>query len=81
MERIKLPKLPRKIKKAAFSDMWNYGLTKYRKANKFQPREGSIAWRICMWYCFKAQEDRGYKAETNITRHRLFKLKSNGKVD
>ena len=30
----KKPKLPRKIKKAAFSDRWNYGLTKYRKTNK-----------------------------------------------
>jgi len=68
------PKLPRKIKKAAFSDRWNYGLTK-RKFNKFQPKEGSIAWQICEWWCFKSQEDRGYKADPEIEKHRLFKLK------
>ena len=44
MTTIKKPKLPRKIKKAAFSDRWNYGLTKYKKTNKFQPKEGSIAY-------------------------------------
>lgn len=32
MAATKKPKLPRKIKKAAFSDRWNYRLTKYRKA-------------------------------------------------
>jgi hypothetical protein len=75
---VKMPKLPRKIKKAAFSDRWNYGLTKYRKTNKFQPKEGSIAYQICMWYCFKSQEDRGYKADDEITKHKLFKLKGYG---
>lgn len=75
MSSVKMPKLPRKIKKAAFSDRWNYGFTKYRKTNKFQPKYGSIAYQICMWYCFKSQEDRGYKADESITKHRLFKLK------
>lgn len=75
MATIKKPKLPRKIKKAAFSDRWNYGLTKYKKTNKFQPKEGSVAYQICMWYCFKSQEDRGYKADDEITKHKLFKLK------
>ena len=75
MNSVKMPKLPRKIKKAAFSDRWNYGFTKYRKFNKFQPKEGSITYQICMWYCLKSQEDRGYKADESITKHRLFKLK------
>ena len=26
MNSVKMPKLPRKIKKAAFSDRWNYGI-------------------------------------------------------
>ena len=43
-----------------------------------KPKEGSIAYQICMWYCFKSQEDRGYKADTEITKHKLFKLKSYG---
>jgi hypothetical protein len=73
-DKIKMPKLPRKIKKAAFSDRWNYGFTK-RKFNKFKPIEGSIAYQICMWYCFKTLEDRGYKADELITKHRLFKIK------
>ena len=42
MATTKNPKLPRKIKKAAFSDRWNYDLTKYRKAVYAQ----SIADRI-----------------------------------
>lgn len=74
MMKVKMPKLPRKIKKAAFSDRWNWGFTK-RKGNKFQPKYGSIAYQICMWYCFKSQEDRGYKADDEITKHKLFKLK------
>lgn len=78
MTKVKMPKLPRKIKKAAFSDRWNYGFTKYRKTNKFKPKEGSIAYQICMWYCFKSLEDRGYKADDEITKHRLFKLKRYG---
>lgn len=80
MATIKKPKLPRKIKKASFSDRWNYGFTKYRKTNKFKPKEGSIAYEICMWYCLKSQEDRGYvistyKGDEDIMKHRLFKLK------
>ena len=71
----KMPKLPRKVKKAAFSDNWNYGFTRYRRHNKFQPKKGSIAHEICMWYCFKMQEDRGYIADDTITKHRLFKIK------
>ena len=74
MIKVKMPKLPRKVKKAAFSDNWNWGFTK-RKGNKFRPKEGSIAYQICEWYCFKSQEDRGYKADDEITKHRLFKLK------
>ena len=74
MIKFKMPKLPRKVKKAAFSDRWNWGLTK-RKGNKFQPKYGSIAYQICMWYCFKLQEDIGYKADDEITKHKLFKLK------
>ena len=64
-----------RLKKAAFSDRWNYSLTKYRKTNKFQPKEGSVAYQIFTWYCFKSKEDRGYKADDEITKHKLFKLK------
>lgn len=74
-----MPKLPRKIKKAAFNDRWNYGFTKYRKTNKFKPVEGSIAYQICLWYCFKCQEHRGYIADSNIEKHRLFKIKNHGR--
>ena len=72
------PKLPRKIKKAAFNDRWNYSLTKYIKHNKFQPIYGSVAYQICLWYCFKTQEHRGYIADEKITKHKLFKLKHCG---
>lgn len=72
---INMPKLPRKIKKAAFSDRWNYGFTKYRKFNKFKPIEGSVAYQICMWYCFKSLEERGYTVDEAIMRHKLFKIK------
>lgn len=75
MKKIQMPKLPRKIKKAAFSDQWNWGFTK-RKGNKFKPREGSVAYEICMWYCYRSLEDRGYIADMEITKHRLFKLKN-----
>lgn len=74
-----LPKMPRKLKKACFNDRWNYGLTKYVHFNKRQPNPGygdwSIASQIAMWYCFKSQEHRGYIADTEITKHRLFKLR------
>jgi len=71
-----MSKLPRKIKKATFNDRWNYGFTKYRKTNKFKPVESSIAYQICMWYCDKTQEDRGYIADSSIEKHKLFKLKN-----
>lgn len=70
------PKLPRKIKKAAFSDNWNYGFTKYVSHNKFKPKKGSVADEICWWYVFKTWEHRGYIADDTITHHRLFRLKN-----
>ena len=47
-------------------------------AGVFQPTKGSIAYQICEWYFFKSQEDRGYKADDEITKHKLFKLKGYG---
>ena len=74
MSKVKMPKLPRKIKKAAFGDRWNWSFTKYRKTNKFKPHKDSIAHRICMWYCFKTWEHKGYIADDEITKHRSFKI-------
>ena len=69
------PKFPRKLKKAIFSDPWNYGLTKYIRFNKRIPLPGSNAYIIAMWYCFKSNENKGYIADKETKKLKQFKLK------
>lgn len=44
MTTIKNQNCQERLKRQHFSDRWNYGLTKYRKTNKFQPKEDSVSY-------------------------------------